>query len=464
MDDSQYRYLDEERIKLWRELRKTQEQFAAMEYAVKGDEEGLQKCLVHLGLQVAKAYNRMMERDSDTAEIVKTLSSKKDIVETAAEAVAVSHKNVIEKESFVREQAERVESEMSKFDQGLQDVSNRFDVLKGKVEDVTAAVEEAESSSADIASKQEEVGKKHEKILANYKEISKVHSLVFGYQKEDGSIVEGKKQELDNAYAELEQKIDGSAKRVGDMEGQFKDKCDKIVEDAQSEISVLTKRIRELLPDALTAGLSSAYCANKDAEEKEQEEGLKLFKRTIKGMLLLALMPIGLNLWLWLFKDYTLLQLLEKLPREMLCIIPLYLPLFWLAIFANKRVNLSKRLIEEYKHKEAVSKTYEGLARQIAELDDEVASKELQARLLYNTVMLSEKNPGELIKNYNRPDNPLVDVLDQGSRFAEAMEKFARVPGIGRICRIAKSKQQKENELTAAVSQAVNAVQDEENG
>ena len=105
MDDSQYRYLDEERIKLWRELRKTQEQFAAMEYAVKGDEEGLQKCLVHLGLQVAKAYNRMMERDSDTAEIVKTLSSKKDIVETAAEAVAVSQKNVIEKESFVREQA-----------------------------------------------------------------------------------------------------------------------------------------------------------------------------------------------------------------------------------------------------------------------------------------------------------------------------------------------------------------------
>ena len=91
-------------------------------------------------------------------------------------------------------------------------------------------------------------------------------------------------------------------------------------------------------------------------------------------------------------------------------------------------------------------------------------STELQARLLYNTVMLSEKNPGELIKNYNRPDNPLVDVLDQGSRFAEAMEKFARVPGIGRICRIAKSKQQKENELTSAVSQAVNAVQDEENG
>ena len=119
-----------------------------------------------------------------------------------------------------------------------------------------------------------------------------------------------------------------------------------------------------------------------------------------------------------------------------------------MAIFANKRVNLSKRLIEEYKHKEAVSKTYEGLAKQISEMGDDKSSKELQARLLYNTVMLSENNPGELIKNFNRPDNPLLDVLNQSSRFAEAVEKLSKVPGLSRLFQMADSRQKKKKRST----------------
>lgn len=460
MDDSQYRYLDEERIKLWRELRKTQEQLAMMGCAAKGDDEGLQKCMMHLGRQVAKAYNRMIERDADTAEIVKTLSLKKDEVESAATAIATAHKTVSENESFVREQVERVKSEISEFDQGMQNVNDRYEELKEKVEAVSSSVEEAKSSSEEIAAKQEDVEEKHDEILGDYKEISKIHSLLFGYTKEDGSIIEGKKQELDNVYTELEEKINSSAKVVEQTESEFKRRCNDAVVSAKAEMDAVTTRLKELLPDALTAGLSSAYLENRKSEEAEQVKQLQLFKRTIGLMLVLALVPIVFNLWLWLFKDLTVLDIIEKLPREMLCIIPLYAPLFWLAIFANKRVNLSKRLIEEYKHKEAVSKTFEGLSTQIAKIEDEKTSKELQARLLYNTVMLSEKNPGELIKNYNRPDNPLLDVLNQSSRFAEAIEKLARVPGIGHIFRVVKSNQEKADVIAKAIANATDTVLD----
>lgn len=285
-----------------------------------------------------------------------------------------------------------------------------------------------------------------------------MHSLLFGYTKEDGSIVEGKKHELDNVYAELEEKINSSVKVVEQTETEFKRRCDEAVDNAKAEMDAVITRLKELLPDALTAGLSSAYLENRKSEEEEQVKQLKLFKRTIWLMLALAFVPIVFNLWLWLFKDLTVLEIIEKLPREMMCIIPLYAPLFWLAIFANKRVNLSKRLIEEYKHKEAVSKTFEGLSTQIAKIEDEQTSKELQARLLYNTVMLSEKNPGELIKNYNRPDNPLLDVLNQSSRFAETIEKLARVPGIGHIFRVVKTNQEKENKLAAAIASAADAI------
>lgn len=195
----------------------------------------------------------------------------------------------------------------------------------------------------------------------------------------------------------------------------------------------------------MTAGLSSAYLDNRKAEEEEQKKHLGLFKKCIFLMILLALLPIGSNVILWFHYGKSLLDILSMLPREMMCILPVYIPLFWLAIFANKRVNLSKRLIEEYKHKEAVSKTYEGLARQIAEIDDEESSRELQKRLLFNTIMLSEKNPGELIKNFNRPDNPLLDMLNQGSRLADAMDKLSRFPGIEKILAMAKPVDSKRN-------------------
>lgn len=73
--------------------------------------------------------------------------------------------------------------------------------------------------------------------------------------------------------------------------------------------------------------------------------------------------------------------------------------------------------------------------------------------------MLSEKNPGELIKNYNRPDNPLLDVLNQSARFAETMEKLARVPGVSRLLSAAVDrKREKEDKLKKDVDAAVESL------
>ena len=99
----------------------------------------------------------------------------------------------------------------------------------------------------------------------------------------------------------------------------------------------------------------------------------------------------------------------------------------------------------------------EGLAKQISAIGDDNSSKELQTRLLYNTVMLSENNPGELIKNFNRPDNPLLDVLNQSSRFAEAIEKLSRVPGLSRLFQMADSRQKKKEKLAAELEESIEA-------
>ena len=97
------------------------------------------------------------------------------------------------------------------------------------------------------------------------------------------------------------------------------------------------------------------------------------------------------------------------------------------------------------------------MAKQISEIGDDNSSKELQARLLYNTVMLSEKNPGELIKDFNRPDNPLLDVLNQSSRFAESVEKLGRVPGLSKLFQMADSRQKKKEKLAAELEESMEA-------
>ena len=113
--------------------------------------------------------------------------------------------------------------------------------------------------------------------------------------------------------------------------------------------------------------------------------------------------------------------------------LPLYFPVLWLAWNANKELKLSKRLIEEYTHKEVVSKTYQGLAEQVKNLDKSDVSYQLKERLLYNLISVNSENPGKLISDYNKPDNPLMDILDRSVALATAFDKIKGIPGLGRL-------------------------------
>lgn len=457
MDDQKYEYLDDERKKLWAELRDTQSQLDVFVKAISGDDDAVQTGIRILCVKAAKAYNRIVKRDSESEMLSSNVISRMEMVNDAEKEAATLKSLLADVNEKVAGAITKIDDGLIKFDNGLGALSEKSKSLKERLEVVEKYVGSAEGVKLELEHRVEDFLDKHEQSVKNYDDISKFHSLLFGYEKEDGEIVEGRKQKLENVYAELEQKIASTKTSAEDFESDYQQRCAEFIGKAKAEAEAIANKIKGLLPDALTAGLSSAYNENRKLEESEQKNQLKLFKRCICGMMAIALLPIALNLYFWMGKGFTLLQLLEKLPREMMCILPIYIPLFWMAIFANKRVNLSKRLIEEYKHKEAVSKTYEGLAKQISEIGDDKSSKELQARLLYNTVMLSEKNPGELIKNFNRPDNPLLDVLNQSSRFAEAVEKLGRVPGLSKLFQLAEHRQKKQEKLADELRESIEA-------
>lgn len=90
-------------------------------------------------------------------------------------------------------------------------------------------------------------------------------------------------------------------------------------------------------------------------------------------------------------------------------ILMLYIPPLWIATSTSKKINLSKRLIEEYTHKEVVAKTFEGLSKQIEGIKDHRVSADLKTRLLINILEISTENPGKLLSDYNKSDHPILE-------------------------------------------------------
>ena len=450
MEDSTYRYLDEERKKLWEELRRTQAQLASFIETSSGDQASIEKGLRSLSAKAARAYNKIVERDDMSENQAKELMERLEKSKEVADQITAIGESLKLVSDSIQDANKKVNDGLVRFDEQLEGINNRATGLEKQIDAIGQFLESSNQHRDELQEKVDDFSEKYDDEVKKHAEISKLHSLLFGYTKNDGEIVEGRKQELEKVYEALEQKIASTKAAAESFEADYRRQIAEFLTMAKTEAETLSCKVRGLLPDAMTAGLCAAYQANRQMEEQEQSKQLTTFKWCIGGMMVLSLLPIAVNLCLWFFCGKSFLDILTMLPREMMYILPIYIPLFWLAIFSNKRVNLSKRLIEEYKHKEAVSKTYEGLSKQIAELDDDATSRELRARLLYNTVMLSEKNPGELIKNFNRPDNPLIDVLNQGARFSEAVAKLKQFPGFEGIVDMANAVSTKTVDTTKA--------------
>ena len=182
----------------------------------------------------------------------------------------------------------------------------------------------------------------------------------------------------------------------------------------------------------MTAGLSSAFSNKKDDEVKSSVKLQSRFSLGIYFMIGVSLIPVIISVF-FLFNGITFEEVIMKLPRLVLAIIPMYIPVLWFTYSANKKLNLSKRLIEEYAHKEVLSRTYEGLSTQIENIENPEQSKDLKFRLLSNFLQVSSENPGKLISNYEASDHPVMEALEQSYKFQMTIDKLQGIPGMGKV-------------------------------
>lgn len=224
--------------------------------------------------------------------------------------------------------------------------------------------------------------------------------------------IDGLKDKLKSTYIKLSEDIKSLDTILDTNIKNNKTAFEKLLTTSQEKFEDVKITLDSLLPGAMSAGLSSAY-EDKTLREEESKKSLeRSFGLSIIGLVLVSLIPILVDIYLLVKTNATLVQVIKDTPNLIISIFPIYVPILWYAYSSNKKLNLSKRLIEEYTHKASLGKTFEGLSTQIETLQQDDIRDELRSRLLFNLLSASAENPGELIKDYQKSDHPIMEAVE----------------------------------------------------
>jgi predicted nucleotidyltransferase len=280
-------------------------------------------------------------------------------------------------------------------------------------------------------------------------EIDELHVKAFGADVKNSagetSHVDGLVDELERTYdslvnrtesldAALQQAVKDITEKHDEQLGRDKAEFDALLAKSTDSIGAITDQITGLLPGAMAEGLSAAYEKKKEDEIESQSKHEFSFRVAIGLMVAVSLIPFCVDVYLLVGKDFDILRVINNTPSIIVSILPLYFPVLWLAYSSNKKLNLSKRLIEEYTHKAVLGKTFSGLSNQIESLPHESSVRDdLRTKLLFNLLQVSSENPGKLITDYNKSDHPLMEALENSAKLSDSMEALAKIPGFSAI-------------------------------
>jgi hypothetical protein len=448
-DKSDIKYLDEERKKLWLELRSTQNTTSDLVKITSKLKDEVDDYIKKIPEEIRLAKANV----SLTTRYKNLTNSSKDESLKASEEIQRSHaqinQHLLEIEEKTTEINELFAKSMDEHEK-IQEISRKAIDIEEHFENVDSIklhVESLESLSESISEIKDKCNQNLSNVQKMQKDIKDFHNSIFGYtytDEETGEIqrITGLKHELTSAYTELKENIQLTTKDVEEIINSTTERTSKFVQEGQDLINEQIKswkqdhddamnQIRALMPQALTAGLSVAFSDKKQAELIEQTTLTTKFSNTIKWLSFISLLPASVSIYF--ISTMGMDIAVSKLPELVTAIIPVYIPTLWLAYSYNKRLNLSKRLVEEYTHKEVLSKTFEGLSHQIDSIDNSEISKELRIKLLYNLLNVSSENPGKLISDYNKTDHPILDVLEKSSKLTDAVESLSKIPGMSAV-------------------------------
>ncbi|MUK93138.1 hypothetical protein GNP80_11865 [Aliivibrio fischeri] len=325
----------------------------------------------------------------------------------------------------------------------LSELVNQKDTLEVSSQEI---VSNAESAASELI----KIRKLHSNAVKERNEIHNSYLDIYGYEDEDEdgelTLVKGKITLIEESYKKISTELNEFYKNGNDSFKKLTEELNEIEDTANSKFNSYIdnckeqhgeakQRIDDLLPAALTAGLAAAYDEKVKEEERELTQHDKNFSKAIMLLVAVSCLPFVMFYSFNAEIGGSFKELTGQIQSLIPLMLPLYTPVLWLAYSANKKYKLSKRLIEEYTHKGVLSKTFEGLSKQVQGIPNEDVAQELKVKLLYNLVDVNSENPGKLISDYNKSDHPLMDALDKSVKLADAVSKLSRVPGLNALAK-----------------------------
>lgn len=220
-------------------------------------------------------------------------------------------------------------------------------LTKGNEEEssIILQIDEAKDKAFDITKKTKQAFDDSEEII---KELSSFNQEIFGKKHDQGERFGGLKSEIDSRKTEIK----------------------KLQEDHKTRYSTLVEEIESLLPGATSAGLATAYNELKDSYNVPIKNTTRMFYGSLLGLLIVGVVLVT-DKFGWFFIDFIEIDEASKLLNNILVKLPITIPLIWLAVFTSKRRSQNMRLQQEYAHKEALAKSYQGFKKQIEGLVDD---------------------------------------------------------------------------------------------
>lgn len=412
--------------------------------------------------------------------VIKDLESYK--VAAQAELQALTHEkvSVTSSNASLREKIEETQALYDQIQSSKSSIAEASDEIAEKVKSINEYLAQSENLPQNVAETQKllEESKVVSDKIANTlnhsinkkAEIDRLVVEILGedHKSDDGTTehIDGLKDDLERAYDEVAAKTEALKTTVEKETSAISTRHKEVLEARIAEFERLIaisnaqfievkNQLTGLLPGAMAEGLSAAYEKKKEDESVSLKASESKFLTAIFVMVLVSLIPFGADFYLLGIQGKDLVEVIKDTPSLVVAILPLYFPVLWMAYTANKRINLSKRLIEEYTHKAVLGKTFSGLSNQIDTLPQQSEVKEeLRTQLLFNVLQVSAENPGKLISNYDKSDHPLMDALENSAKLSDAVDSLSRIPGFGSL---AKKLGEKSEELLEAQRRKVEA-------
>ncbi|MBO5566077.1 MAG: hypothetical protein J5934_02495 [Succinivibrio sp.] len=335
----------------------------------------------------------------------------------SAEDTICKIENIYDSAKEFKEEIDEAAGKRKNLDEELKfatDLKNKLNAKLLEIKNLQDAISKCEQFTKDkvgsIKIHLDNAAKDQEKISNIYYEING--------KEENNKHIDGLKDRLKKSFEELENDISLSKQEIEEFTKSYKEEFESYIVESRKIRDGVKEEIRSYLPGAVAAGLAGAYHEKAQFEEKEIKSATTYFNSFV---LILSLIGIAPFVYLIVFNNLSFWELIEKVPSITFSIFPIYLPLIWLGIHFNKKANISRKLSEEYSYKEALCKSIDGLQKQIELVSDEDHRQELHRKLVELVIKTSEDNPGKYITQYNKTDNPLVDLILKPKKLRESL-------------------------------------------